>query len=66
MAMTLRLSTEEDAALNLLAGSQGVSKQEAVKRAITNEARRSLTTTEARRIIAQVTDNELALLRSLL
>lgn len=66
MAMTLRLSTDEDAALNLLAGSQGISKQEAAKRAIVNEARRSLTTTEARRIMAQITDNELTFLRSLL
>lgn len=66
MAMTLRLSADEDAALNLLAGSQGISKQEAAKRAILNEARRSLATTEARQIVAQVTDNELALLRSLL
>ncbi|MCQ4626906.1 CopG family transcriptional regulator [Corynebacterium sp. CCUG 65737] len=42
MAMTLRLSTEEDRALSLLASAWGCSKQEAVKRAVAIAAARML------------------------
>ncbi len=38
MAMTLRLSEEQDRALTFLAERQGVSKQEAATRAITAQA----------------------------
>jgi uncharacterized protein (DUF1778 family) len=40
MAMTLRLTDEQDRALELLAQAEGVSKQEAVVRAITEAAAR--------------------------
>jgi predicted transcriptional regulator len=40
MAMTLRLSDEQDQALTLLADALGVSKQEATVRAITDAAAR--------------------------
>ena len=40
MAMTLRLTEEQDRALELLAQAQGVSKQEAAVRAITDAAAR--------------------------
>nr|VDG61955.1 Uncharacterised protein [Streptococcus thermophilus] len=42
MAMTLRLSTEEDRALTLLASAWGCSKQEAVKRAVAIAAARMI------------------------
>lgn len=42
MAMTLRLSAEEDRALTLLASAWGCSKQEASKRAIVVAASRLL------------------------
>lgn len=42
MAMTLRLSEEQDRALTLLARSQGCSKQEAAIRAILAAASRTL------------------------
>ncbi|AZA08163.1 MULTISPECIES: CopG family transcriptional regulator [Corynebacterium] len=42
MAMTLRLSEDEDRALTLLAQTQGTSKQEAAKRAILAQASRQL------------------------
>ncbi|WP_115685558.1 CopG family transcriptional regulator [Corynebacterium senegalense] len=42
MAMTLRLSTEEDKALVLLASAWGCSKQEAARRAIVTSAARML------------------------
>ena len=42
MAMTLRLSTEEDRALTLLASAWGCSKQEAAKRAVAISATRLL------------------------
>lgn len=42
MAMTLRLSAEEDRALTLLASAWGCSKQEAVKRAVAVAATRLL------------------------
>ncbi len=40
MAMTLRLTEEQDRALELLAQADGVSKQEAAVRAITDAAAR--------------------------
>ena len=40
MAMTLRLTDEQDRALELLAKADGVSKQEAAVRAITDAAAR--------------------------
>lgn len=40
MAMTLRLSAEDDKALTLLATAQGISKQEATARAIRDAASR--------------------------
>ena len=40
MAMTLRLTPEDDAALERLAQAQGVSKHEAALRAIHNDAER--------------------------
>ncbi|WP_328604171.1 CopG family transcriptional regulator [Amycolatopsis sp. NBC_00345] len=42
MAMTLRLSEEQERALTMLAEAKGVSKQEAVVRAITEAAARSV------------------------
>lgn len=42
MAMTLRLTSEQDRALTLLAQAQGCSKQEAAIRAIVAAAARSL------------------------
>jgi predicted transcriptional regulator len=42
MAMTLRLTDEQDRALQLLAEADGVSKQEAAVRAITEAAARRL------------------------
>lgn len=66
MAMTLRLTQEQDTALSLLAQVAGVSKHEAATRAIMAAARRNLIDGEARRLTSQVVDNELALLRSLL
>ena len=43
MAMTLRLTEEQERALALLAEAQGVSKQEATVRAITDAAARHVT-----------------------
>ncbi|HEY2059001.1 CopG family transcriptional regulator [Amycolatopsis sp. NBC_01480] len=42
MAMTLRLNEEQERALTMLAEARGVSKQEAVVRAITEAAARSV------------------------
>ncbi|GED98828.1 ribbon-helix-helix protein, CopG family [Gordonia crocea] len=42
MAMTLRLSDEQDRALEALARAEGVSKQEAAVRAITDAAARRI------------------------
>lgn len=44
MAMTLRLTTEEDKALVLLASAWGCSKQEAARRAVVTAATRMLDT----------------------
>lgn len=50
MAFTLRLTSEQDAALVLLASSLGVSKQEAAARAIVDTAARMVRTTELREL----------------
>jgi uncharacterized protein (DUF1778 family) len=42
MAMTLRLTDEQDQALEALARAEGISKQEAAVRAITNAAAQRL------------------------
>lgn len=42
MAMTLRLTDEQDQALEALARAEGISKQEAAVRAITDAAARKL------------------------
>ncbi len=65
MAMTLRLSESEDRALELLAQAEGCSKQEAARRAIASAATRVLRQAEARAIVAQVIDADMALLRKL-
>jgi predicted transcriptional regulator len=46
MAMTLRLTDEQDAALQRLADAQRISKQEAVVRAIEEQAERVSTAAE--------------------
>ncbi|MBV7294354.1 CopG family transcriptional regulator [Corynebacterium sp. TAE3-ERU12] len=48
MAMTLRLSPEQDAALSLLAQAHGTSKQEAATRAIVETAARTVRSAEIR------------------
>lgn len=50
MAMTLRLTPEQDTALRLLAEVQGVSKQEAAARAIVETAARTVRTAELREL----------------
>ena len=65
MAMTLRLTKEQDTALALLAQMEGVSKHEAVIRAIESAAARALQQGPAREITASVTDTDMALLRKL-
>ncbi|MBC6759087.1 MULTISPECIES: CopG family transcriptional regulator [Corynebacterium] len=65
MAMTLRLTKEQDTALALLAQMGGVSKHEAVIRAIESAAARALQQGQAREITASVTDTDMALLRKL-
>lgn len=65
MAMTLRLTKEQDTALALLAQMEGVSKHEAVIRAIESVAARALQQGQAREITASVIDTDMALLRKL-
>lgn len=65
MAMTLRLTKEQDTALALLAQMEGVSKHEAVIRAIESAAARALQQSQAREITASVIDTDMALLRKL-
>ncbi|MCA0444146.1 CopG family transcriptional regulator [Corynebacterium amycolatum] len=65
MAMTLRLTKEQDTALALLAHMEGVSKHEAVIRAIESAAARALQQGQAREITASVIDTDMALLRKL-
>ena len=54
MAMTLRLTDEQDAALTALAAAQGISKNDAAVRAIADSARRLVTETDVRRIVGDV------------
>ena len=63
MAMTLRLTKEQDTALALLAHMEGVSKHEAAIRAIESAAARALQQGQAREITASVIDTDMALLR---
>ena len=65
MAMTLRLTKEQDTALALLAHMEGVSKHEAAIRAIESAAARALQQGQAREITASVIDTNMALLRKL-
>lgn len=65
MAMTLRLTKEQDTALALLAHMEGLSKHEAVIRAIESTAARALQQGQAREITASVIDTDMALLRKL-
>ncbi len=53
MAMTLRLSDEDERALTLLAEAQGVSKQEATVRAIREAAARRVHQDRVRDLSAQ-------------
>lgn len=54
MAMTLRLTAEDEQALALLAQAQGVSKQEATVRAIRDAAARQLREDQILDLSAQV------------
>ena len=65
MAMTLRLTKEQDTALALLAHMEGVSNHEAAIRAIESAAARALQQGQAREITASVIDTDMALLRKL-
>lgn len=65
MAMTLRLTKEQDTALTLLAQMEGVSKHEAAIRAIESAAARALQQGQTREITASVIDTDMALLRKL-
>ena len=65
MAMTLRLTKEQDTALALLAHMEGVAKHEAAIRAIESAAARALQQGQAREITASVIDTDMALLRKL-
>ena len=53
MAMTLRLSDEDERALTLLAEAQGISKQEATVRAIRDAAARHVHQDRVRDLSAQ-------------
>ncbi|MEJ5928463.1 CopG family transcriptional regulator [Corynebacterium sp. H128] len=50
MAMTLRLTAEQDAALTLLARTLNISKQEAATRAIVEKAARTVRSVELREL----------------
>lgn len=54
MAMTLRLTPEQDRALSLLAQAQGSSKQEAAIRAILTTATRTLADAEVEDLATQL------------
>lgn len=54
MAMTLRLSAEEDKALVLLASAWGCSKQEAARRAVVSAASRMLDTAEVQALARDI------------
>ncbi|MGZ7495485.1 CopG family transcriptional regulator [Corynebacterium sp. ZY180755] len=61
MAMTLRLTAEQDRALTLLAQAQGSSKQEAAIRAIVSTAARTLADNQVREIATEVLDDYLVM-----
>ena len=65
MAMTLRLSDEQDAALTLLSEALGVSKQEATVRAITDAAARHVRSEEVADLSLTGTERYAALLNRL-
>lgn len=54
MAMTLRLSADEDKALVLLASAWGCSKQEAARRAVVSAAARMLDTAEVQALARDI------------
>jgi predicted transcriptional regulator len=56
MAMTLRLTDEQDAALTRLANAQGISKNEAAARAIDEGAARISREEEVRRLTREAID----------
>jgi hypothetical protein len=56
MAMTLRLTPEQDAAVVLLAKAQGVSKNEAAARAIVEQARADVRREEIREAARKAID----------
>ena len=62
MAMTLRLSDEQDANLTELARTQGISKQQMVLRLIDAAAERNLRRTEVDRIMDDVLERDAELL----
>lgn len=57
MAMTLRLTAEQDRALSLLAEAQGSSKQEAAVRAIVSTAARTLADQQVRDLASLLLDD---------
>lgn len=57
MAMTLRLTAEQDRALSLLAEAQGSSKQEAAVRAIISTAARTLSDQQVRDLAVSLLDD---------
>jgi uncharacterized protein (DUF1778 family) len=61
MAMTLRLTAEQDRALTLLAQAQGSSKQEAAIRAIVSTAARTLADNQVREIATEILDDYLVM-----
>lgn len=56
MAMTLRLTDEQDAALTRLANAQGISKNEAATRAIDEKAARISREEEVRRLTREAVE----------
>lgn len=56
MAMTLRLTDEQDAALTALAKAQGISKNEAAVRAIVERASEDLRREQIRRLTDEAVD----------
>ncbi|WP_295625879.1 CopG family transcriptional regulator [uncultured Corynebacterium sp.] len=65
MAMTLRLTPEEDRALTMLAGTKGTSKQEAARRAIVDAAARAVRDAEVRMLAAETVEANAVVLRRL-
>lgn len=65
VAMTLRLTAEQDRALSLLAQAQGSSKQEAAVRAIVSTAARTLSDNQVRDIATDILDEYLEMQKRL-